>query len=347
MSQNYYDILGVDKNATMDDIKKSYRKLAKKYHPDKNPEHADHEDRFKEISEAYSVLSDETKRSNYDNYGNPDGPQGFGGFSGGFDMGDIFSNFFGGGFQSTQRNIKRGSDIQVKLKINIRDVNTGIDKKIKYTRHVKCNSCNGWGGDHSTCTNCNGSGKVNIRKQMGFTTIMTTTDCNICNGDGFVVTNKCKVCDSTGIIKEETELNINIPKGINDGDKFQANAKGNSPRRPGNGGIYGNLNIIINVENNTKLERDGNNLVYRLNLPFTKLILGGEAIIPTLEGDVKIQLNKLTRISDVKKLKNKGLSDQRGVKGDLLVVVNMSYPDNITKEEEDLLEELSKMRNFK
>lgn len=348
MSKNYYEILEIDKSASKDEIKKAYRKLAKKYHPDKNPEHANYEEKFKDISEAYSVLSDDTKRSNYDNYGNPDGPQGFGGFGGqGFDMGDIFNSFFGGGFQQTQRNIKRGSDVQIKMKINIRDVNTGIEKKIKYARNVKCKSCDGWGGEHKICNNCGGSGKVNVRRQMGFTTIMTTTDCNNCNGDGFIVTNQCGTCNGTGVVREETELNINVPKGVNDGDKFQGNGKGNSPTRPGNGGIYGNINIIISVENDTKLERDGNNLIYRLNVPFTTLMLGGTALIPTLDGDVKIPINRFTKINEIKKLRNKGLSDQRGNKGDLLVVVNMSYPNELTKEEEELLKALSKTENFK
>lgn len=347
MSKNYYDILEIDKNASMDEIKKSYRKLAKKYHPDKNPEHTDYEEKFKEVSEAYSILSDETKRSNYDNYGNPDGPQGFDSFGGGFDMGDIFNSFFGGGFHQAQRSVKRGSDVQIRLKINIRDVNTGIDKKIKYSRNVKCKSCDGWGGEHTTCNNCNGTGKMNVKKQTGFATFMTTIDCNICNGDGFIITRTCNTCSGKGIIKEDTELNINIPKGINDGDKFQGNGKGNSPIRPGNGGIYGNINIIINVENDTDLERDGNNLIYRLNVPFTTLMLGGDVIIPTLEGDVKIPINRFTKINDIKKLRNKGLSDQRGNKGDLLVVVDMSYPNKLTQEEKELLEKLSKMDNFK
>jgi molecular chaperone DnaJ len=176
---------------------------------------------------------------------------------------------------------------------------------------------------------------------------MTTSNCNICNGDGFIVTKQCNDCHGTGVLKEETELNINIPRGVNHGDKFQGNAKGNSPLRPGNGGIYGNLNIMINIENDTPLERNGSNLIYHLNLPFTTLILGGDAIIPSLEGDVKIPINRFTKINEIKKLRNKGLSDQRGNKGDLLVVVNMQYPKDLTEEEEELLEKLSNSKNFK
>lgn len=354
MSKNYYEILDVDKNASKDDIKKSYRKLAKKYHPDKNPEHADFEEKFKDVSEAYSILSDDTKKSNYDNYGNPDGPQGFGGFGGGggFDMGDIFGNMFGGGFgggfqQPTQRSVKRGYDIRIKVSIDIIDVNTGLDKKVKYNREVKCKSCDGFGGQHDTCTNCGGSGKINTKRQMGYTTYMTTTDCPHCNGEGHIITHKCPDCNGNGVVTEETELNVSIPKGINTGDKFQANGKGNSPIRPGSGGIFGNLIIIVDVINNTLLERNGQNLIYNLYLPFTTLILGGQAIIPTLEGDVKIIINKSTKPNDTKKLRGKGLADQRGTRGDILVVVNLSIPNNISDEEENLLKQLSELENFK
>ena len=351
MSKNYYEVLGVDKNTSKDDIKKAYRNLAKKYHPDKNPEHKDFEEKFKDLSEAYSVLGDDAKKSNYDNYGNPDGPTGFGGFNSGDIFADMFGSAFGGfgsGFQSQQnRSTKRGYDIKLKISIDLTDVISGLDKKIKYNREVKCKSCDGWGGEHDTCSDCNGSGKVNMKRQMGSTIIMSTVDCPKCKGDGYIITHECNECKGTGVVKEETELNVNVPKGINHGDKFQASGKGNSPIRPGNGGIYGNLIIFIDVINNTQLQRDGQNLIFNLYLPYTKLILGGEAIIPALEGDVKIVINKFTKPNDVKKLKGKGLADQRGNRGDLLVVVNLTIPKQITDEEEELLNQLSKLNNFK
>jgi len=345
MDKNYYDILEVDKTATKEDIKKSYRKLSKKYHPDKSEEHVDGE-KFKEISEAYSVLSDDTKKSNYDNYGSPDGPIGFGGS--GFNMEDIFSNMFGGGgFGFQQPTIKRGYDIKLKVSIDLIDVNTGIDKKLKYKREVKCKSCNGWGGDHDHCTNCNGTGKVSIRRQMGPTTIMSTSNCPVCNGDGFIITNECPDCKGSGLVVEESELNVNIPKGINTGDKFQANGKGNSPIRPGNGGIYGDLIIFIEVINNTPLERIGNDLLFNAKIPFTKMMLGGELIIPSLDGNIKIQINPHSKPNDIKRLRKKGLSDQRGTMGDLLVKLDLEIPKKLSKEEKELLQKLSEFDNFK
>lgn len=348
MDKNYYDILEVDRTASQDDIKKSYRKLAKKYHPDNNHEHTD-EEKFKEISDAYSVLSDETKKSNYDNYGNPDGPQGFTG-NGGFDMNDIFSGMFGGmggfGFQQ-QPNVKRGYDIKLKVTIDITDVNNGLDKKLKYKREVKCKTCNGWGGEHEHCSHCNGTGKVSQQRQMGFTTIMTTSNCPVCNGDAFVVKKECPDCKGTGLISEESELNITIPKGVNNGDQFQANGKGNAPMRAGNGGIYGNLFIFIEVVNNTILERDGNNLIYNVKISFTKMMLGCDIIVPSLEGNIKIKINPYSKPNDIKKLRDKGLSDQRGNRGDLLVILNLDIPTKLSKEEKELLEKLSEFDNFK
>ena len=347
MDKNYYDILEVDRTASKEDIKKAYRKLAKKYHPDKNHEHTD-EEKFKEISDAYSILSDDTKKSNYDNYGNPDGPQGFQG--GGFDMNDIFGSVFGGmggfGFQQ-QPNIKRGYDIKLKVTIDITDVNTGLDKKLKYKREIKCKTCNGWGGEHEHCNHCGGTGKVAQQRQMGFTTIMTTANCPQCNGDGFIVTKECPDCNGSGLMVEESELNVSIPKGINTGDQFQANGKGNAPIRPGNGGIYGNLFIVTEVVNNTELERNGNNLIFNAKIPFTKMMLGCDIIIPSLEGNVKIKVDPCSKPNDIKKLKNKGLSDQRGQRGDLLVVLHLDIPKKLSKEEKELLEKLSEYDNFK
>ena len=342
MEKNYYDILEVDRTASKDDIKKAYRKLSKIYHPDISDEHNDGE-KFKDISEAYSILSDDTKKSNYDNYGNPDGPTNFGGFGGFGDMSDIFSQF---GFGQQQK-VKRGYDIKLKVTIDITDVNTGLDKKLKYKREVKCHSCNGWGGEHSHCSNCNGSGRVTVNQQMGYTNFVTSHDCPVCNGDGFIITKTCNTCNGSGLTSEDSELNVTIPKGINNGDQFQANGKGNAPLRPGNGGIVGNLFIVIEVINNTELQRDGNNLIYNANVSFTKLILGGDLIIPSLEGSVKIKVNPHSKVNDVKKLKGKGLSDQRGYKGDLLVVLNLDIPKKLSKEEKELLELLSTMDNFK
>jgi len=358
MAKDYYNILGVDKSASNDEIKKSYRKLAMKYHPDRNPDNKEAEEKFKDLSEAYSVLSDEQKKSNYDQFGDPNGN-----LHQGFNMNDFMRNFnardiFGGGFggfggfdeifgnRSQQRNIKRGSDLRVQITIDIHDVITGVNKTIKYKRKVKCTDCNGVGGEKHTCTKCSGLGKIQVNKTMGFATISTVTNCDVCQGHGYTISNVCNICKGQGIVDDNTELKIDLPKGAEDNDRFQANGKGNMPPKPGDNGIPGNLIIDVKVENNTLLERSGSNLIYNLELPFTTLMLGGEALIPTLEGEVKIKISPGTKPNEIKRLKNKGLSSQRGNRGDLMVVVHLNIPKKLTKEEKALLEELSSHKNF-
>jgi len=359
MAKDYYNILGVDKSSSTEDVKKAYRKMAMKYHPDRNPDNAEAEEKFKDISEAYSVLSDETKKANYDHYGDPDGRmhQGFdmNDFMRNFNMGDIFGggSHFGGGSPfgdvfggGQQRTIKRGSDLRVHIKIDIKDVNTGYEKTIKYNKKVKCDDCGGMGGEQETCRRCSGLGKIKVNKNMGFATISTTTNCNVCGGHGHTIKNTCDTCHGQGIVDEKTELKINLPKGVENSDRFQANGKGNMPERPGNNGIPGNLIIDVVVENNTLLERNGSNLIYNLEIPFTTMMLGGEAIVPTLEGEVSIKIPQYTKPNEIKRLRGKGLSTQRGTKGDLLVVIHLLIPKKLSKEEKRILEELSKQNNF-
>jgi len=350
---DYYNILGVEKNATIDDIKKSYRKLAMQYHPDKNPNDKEAEEKFKNLSEAYSVLSDPQKRQNYDKFGTNKG------FNSGFNYDDFMGNFninfddifgsFGFGFGGggfTQQKINRGNDLRLKITLDLYDVRDGIDKTIKYNRKIKCNTCNGFGGEYDKCNKCDGVGKLRMGRQtmMGFAS--TIVDCDKCNGSGYIITNQCKTCTGTGVIDEQTELNLKIPKGVSDGDKYQIRSRGNSPFRPGNGGMYGDLIVQVEVKEHNKLKRDGINLIYDLYVPFTKIILGGKSTIPTLDGDVCVNIKPHTKNKDTLRLKGKGLSDQRNNKGDLYVVVNVNIPNKITKEEKILLEELSKLQNF-
>jgi len=362
MAKDYYNILGVDKSASSDDIKKSYRKMAMKYHPDKNPDNKEAEEKFKNISEAYSVLSDDKKKSNYDQFGDADGQmhQGFdmNDFMRNFNMGDVFGgggspfgnrggspfgDMFGGG---SRQQIKRGSDLRVKITINITDVNTGYEKLIKYKRKVKCTDCNGHGGEHKKCSKCFGTGQMKVNKNMGFATISTVTRCDACGGHGHTLVNTCGTCHGQGIVDNDTELNVTLPKGIDDNDRFQAQGKGNMAERAGDNGIFGDLVIDVTIENNTLLERNGYNLIYNLELPFTTLMLGGDALIPSLDGEIKIKIPQYTKPNEVKRIRNKGLSNQRGQKGDLMVVIHLNIPKKISKEEKELLEKLSEQKSF-
>lgn len=347
MNKDYYNILGVDKNATKDEIKKAYRKLAIKYHPDKNPNDKNAEEKFKEISEAYDVLNDDTKKSNYDNFGDPNSNGSFGGFGGGFggfDFGDIFGGF-GGGFN--QRTTNKGDDVYVKVNIDINEVNSGATKNIKYKRNIKCDSCNGYGGDHIPCSKCHGTGRINAQRRMGNTIINTMSNCDCCNGNGYTIKHTCSKCNGKGVVTDNTELNITIPKGCHSGDKFQSNGKGNAPYNAGNGGIYGNLFINIEVINKTDFIIDGNNLIYNLYLSYPNIKLGCDVNIKTLDSEIKFKVHPLSKFNEIKRVKGKGLSDQRGNMGDLMIVIKEKNIKKLSDEEKELLEKLSKMENFK
>ena len=364
MGKEYYNVLGVDKAASKDDIKKAYRKLAMEHHPDKNQGNAESEEKFKEISEAYSVLSDDQKRSNFDQFGAADGNQGgfnmndfmrgnpFGDMFGGgnpFGGGSFsFENIFGGGspFGNQQAN-RRGGDLRLKLEITLIDVRDSVNKTFKYNRKIKCNDCNGFGGEHTPCSACNGAGQVRMSRQTPLGHIVTHGDCPTCSGQGYIITNQCSVCVGTGVKDETTELNIQVPKGVENGDKFKLNGKGSSPFRPGKGGSYGDLIVELGVQSHPILVRNGINLMYNLIIPLPSLILGTKVEIPTLDGSAKIVIKAHSKVGDTLRLQGKGLADQRGTKGDQLITINVEIPDKLTKEERKLLEELSEMPNFK
>lgn len=354
MGKDYYNILGVDKTATKDDIKKTYRKLAMEYHPDKNPGDKVKEERFKDISEAYSVLIDDEKRSKYDRFGNVNGQDfNMNDFMGGINFDDIFGGFgfdfgnpFGNRWEENTR-VKKGNNLRIKLNISLIDVRDGFNKTFKYKRKIKCDKCDGFGGTHDTCSTCGGSGRIMKTKRTMFGSINTQGDCPVCKGDGFIITNQCDKCFGTGVIDDSKELNINIPKGVENGDKFKLSGNGDSPYRPGNGGIYGDLILEVNVDEDPNFIRNGINLIYKLNTPIPILILGGKIKIPTLDSMVEVNLKSHTKVGEVFRLRGKGLSDQRGYKGDILVEVSVDTPKNITKEEKELLKKLSEMPNFK
>jgi len=362
--RDYYDVLGVSKGATAEELKKAYRKLALKYHPDKNPDDKEAEEKFKEAAEAYEVLSNADKRSRYDQFGHR-GVSGSGGFGGGQHMsmddifshfGDIFGGAFGGGFssgfggqRSGRRRVNRGSNLRVKVKLDLKEVAHGVEKKIKLNKYVACDSCNGSGAEKgsskSTCPTCRGMGQVTQVTNTFLGQMQTSSTCPQCGGDGEVITNKCNTCHGNGIVKGEEVVTFKVPPGVADGMQLSISGKGNAAAR---GGIPGDLLVLIEEKDHPELIRDGNNLLYDLYVSFTDAALGSSAEIPTVDSVAKIKITPGTQGGKVLRLKGKGLPDVNGYgKGDLLVNVNIWTPKNLSKEEKAVLENLKDSPNFK
>lgn len=363
--RDYYEVLGVSKSATADELKKAYRKLAIQYHPDKNQGDKEAEEKFKEIAEAYSVLSDPQKKARYDQFGHAgmSGNGGFGG-AGGMNMDDIFSQFgdifgddspfgqfFGGGRSSGRRGgrvMKKGSDLRIKLKLNIQEIANGVEKKIKVKRYDACNSCGGNGAKHgsslSNCQTCNGSGQVRRVQQTMLGQMVSTSTCPTCNGDGKVIQERCEVCFGEGRQLVEDLISIKIPAGVADGMQLSMAGKGNYPTR---GGISGDLLIVIEEEEHNELKRDGNNIIFDLHLNFIDAILGKEVEVPTVDSKVKLMIKAGTQSGEILRLKGKGLRDLNGyVVGDQLIHVSLYTPKNVTSEERVMLEKLRNSPNF-
>ena len=360
--RDYYEVLGVSKSATKDEIKKAYRKMAIKYHPDKNPGDNTSEDKFKEAAEAYEVLADDNKRGRYDQFGHAGMNGGRGGYSGGgmtmddifSQVGDIFGGHFGssfggfGGGRSTSRRVARGSDLRVKVKLNLQDIANGVEKKIKVNKYVNCNSCSGTGAadgsSHSTCSTCRGSGYVARVTNTLLGQMQTTSPCPTCNGEGKIITNKCTSCSGEGVVRDAEVITIKIPAGVAEGMQMSVSGKGNAARR---GGINGDLLVLIEEEKDPNLTRDGNDLIYSLYLSFPDASLGAAVEIPTVDGKVKIKIEPGTQPGRVLRLRGKGLPDVNGYgRGDLLVSINVWVPKTLTKEEKTTLEKLNKSANF-
>ena len=346
--RDYYEVLGVGRSATADEIKKAYRGLAFKYHPDKNPGDAEAEEKFKEAAEAYSILSDETKRQRYDQFGHAGmGGAAAGGFGGGFTMEDIFSQFgdiFGGGGQRR----KKGTDLRIKLKLNLREVANGVEKKIKVKRYVSCNNCSGngskGGNSLTNCTTCNGTGQVRkvVNTIMG--QMVSTSTCPACNGDGKIVKERCESCAGEGRLMQDDMITLNIPGGVGEGMQLSMSGKGNAPVR---GGIPGDLLIVIDEEEDELLKRDGNNVVFDLHLNFADASLGTTLEIPTIDGKARINIEPGTQSGKILRLKGKGIKDLNGyAKGDQLVHVSIWTPQHLTSEERATLEKLKDSPNF-
>ena len=362
--RDYYEVLGVERSANEDEIKKAYRKAAIKFHPDKNPGDKEAEEKFKEAAEAYDVLSNPDKRARYDRFGHEGmsggGFGGGGGFSGGgFSMEDIFSQFgdifgghFGGfgGFGGGQRGqrVNRGSDLRIKVKLTLSEVVNGTVKKLKINKNVACDSCGGSGAkdEHSrtTCSTCNGSGYVTRVVNTFFGQTQTTQPCPTCGGEGKVITTPCDKCKGEGVVKGEEIVEIKIPAGVADGMQLSVSGKGNAARR---GGVNGNLLVLIEEIPDKELLRDGNDLIYNLEISVPQAILGASIEVPAVDGRVKIKIEPGTQTGKVLRLKGKGVPDLNGYgRGDLLVIVDVLIPKNISSEEKELIEKLAKSKNF-
>lgn len=366
--RDYYEVLEVSKSASVDEIKKAYRKLAIKYHPDRNPGDAEAEAKFKEAAEAYDVLHDPQKRQQYDQFGFDAPGGGFGGGNpfggaGGFSMDDIFSMFgdvfgghgggfggFGGGGQQAPK--YRGSDLRLKVRLSLQEVATGVTKKFKVRKDVTCEHCHGTGAEGGsgteTCPNCHGSG-VEIRTQQSmFGMIQTQTACHVCGGEGTIIKNKCTHCQGEGIVKGEEVVEINIPAGVAEGMVVNVPGKGNAGKH---NGVTGNIQVYIEEEPNDTFVRDGQNVIYNLLLDFPTAVLGGQVEIPTIDGsNVKIKIEPGTQPGKTLRLRGKGLPAVQGYGtgiGDLVVHISIYVPKELTKSEKKAIEELRDSENFR
>ena len=371
--RDYYEVLGVDKKASAADIKKAYRKIAIKYHPDRQGDKSDAakkeaEEKFKEAAEAYSVLSDETKRQQYDQFGFNGPKMGDGGFGGGFsdfDINDILNSVFGnrgfsgfsdifggGGSRSHGSRIYKGADLRLKVHLTLEEVNTGVTKKFKVRKDVPCPDCKGSGSadgsGSETCSQCNGSGVVYRTQRSMFGMMQTQSECPTCSGEGQIIKNKCKRCQGTGVIKDNDIVEINIPAGVADGMMLTAQGKGNAGPR---NGVTGDIQVYIEVEDHHTFIRDGQDIIYNLLLDFPTAALGGEVEIPTLGGTkFKIKIEPGTQPGKTLRLRAKGLPAVHGygsVRGDLLVNVSVFVPKELTKDEKQTIEQLRGNENLK
>ncbi len=364
--RDYYEVLGVAKNATANEIKAAYKKMAIKYHPDRNPGDKEAEEKFKEAAEAYDVLRDEQKRARYDQFGHAGvGGAAGGGFGGaGFsNMEDIFSMFgdifgghagfggfsgFGGG-GGGGRQVYRGSDLRIKVSVTLNEVANGCTKKFNIKKYVPCPHCNGSGsedGKTETCSTCNGSGVTYRTVNSMFGRMQTQQPCQACGGEGTVIKNKCKKCHGEGVISGEEVIEINIPRGVDNGMVVTATGKGNAGKH---GGINGDLQVIVEVKDHKDFVRSDQNIIYNLLLDIPTAILGGEVEIPTLDGRAKIKIPAGTQPGKVMKLRGKGLPAVQGYGygiGDLIVHISVYTPESLSKDEQKAIETLRNSKNF-
>lgn len=358
--RDYYEVLGVGKNASADEIKKAYRKLALKYHPDKNPGDKEAQDKFIEAAEAYEVLSDSEKRAKYDQFGHNMGPQGFSGSGsgfGGFSVEDIFEQFgdiFGGRFGGqwggatggragrTRRSTRKGSDLRIKVKLTLEEISKGVSKTLKIPTLVKCEHCNGTGAKDgtafTTCNTCHGTGTIIHTQQTMFGAMQTESICPNCQGEGKTITTPCPFCNGEGVERKESLVSFNIPAGVMDGMTLTVKGKGNAARH---GGVNGDLLVVIEEIKHPELIRDGNDVIYNLMLDIPTAALGGSVEVPTITGRARLKIAAGTQPGKVLRLRGKGLPSTEGYgTGDELINVMVYIPETLNDKERKAIETL-------
>ncbi len=363
--RDYYEVLGVSKTATADELKKAYRKKAIQYHPDRNPDNPEAEAKFKEAAEAYEVLSDENKRARYDKYGHAGledgfGGGGFGGFGGGMSMEDIFAQFgdifggmggfggFGGG-GGGGRPTRRGGDLRMRVKVTLKDVQNGVEKTVKLKRNEECSECNGTGsadGQTTQCSTCGGKGVVYRVQRTIMGQMRTQSYCPDCEGEGQIVKNKCKCCGGSGVVQKEATVKFKIPAGVQDGMSLRVPGQGNAA---GRGGEKGNLIVQIEEEQDPDLFRDNEDLIYNALISLPMAVCGGKIEVPTVDGKkCEVKIEPGTTHGKLLRVKGKGLPRLNAYgSGDLLVYVSVFIPKNLSKDEKKEMEKLMESDGFK
>lgn len=358
--RDYYEVMGVPKNATDDEIKKAYRKLAKKYHPDLNPGDKTAEEKFKELNEAYEVLSDKDKKARYDQFGHAGVDPNFGGgagggspFTGDIDLGDIFNSFFGGfggGARSANPNApRRGSDTEAVVNISFEEAAKGCRKTVSYDKIDSCSDCGGTGAakgtSAKTCPNCGGAGQVRISQRTPFGVVQTARTCDRCGGSGKVIDTPCRTCGGSGRERKHKTIEINIPAGIDNEQILNVSAQGNSGS---NGGPSGDLHVYVNVRPHPLFERRGNDVWFEMPITFTQAALGAEVVVPTIDGRVSYTVREGTQPGDVFKLKGKGIPHLSGRgRGDQFVRVTIEVPKNLSEKQKEILREFDSVADDK
>ncbi|MCL1912350.1 MAG: molecular chaperone DnaJ [Eubacteriaceae bacterium] len=349
--RDYYEVLGVAKNATDDEIKTAFRKLSIQFHPDHNPDDSAAEDRFKELNEAYSILKDPDSRAAYDRMGHAAfdqtrggaSPFGGGGFSGGFDFSDIFSDFFGGGLNPNRA--QKGADLKVTITLTFEEAAYGCEKKLKVTRREKCSTCAGTGAAPGsgkvTCDKCNGAGQIRMTQQSMFGTVQTVQTCDKCGGTGEMVEEPCPQCQGGGFESVQRQIDIKVPAGVGDDSILPLRNEGNAGIR---GGRNGDLYVYFYVKEHPIFRREGSDIYMNMPITFIQAALGDEVKVPTLEGSVKLKIPEGTQTGTTFKLRNKGVNSLNGYsKGSQYVTVDLEVPKKLTDKQKELLSEFGKM----